>query len=72
MVLYLNLQVGDSTLVKVPLVTFSRLNPNSGKRVASRTQIPLKLAYAVTCHRAQGLTLPACIVDCKEMHQAGK
>ena len=28
-----------------------------------RTQVPLAPAYAITVHRAQGQTLPACIVD---------
>lgn len=64
-------QVADGKLFRVPTVNFSRYDPDHGKVVASRAQIPLKLAYAVTCHRSQGLTLPACVVDCNDMHGPG-
>ena len=39
--------------------------------VATRKQIPLKLAYAVTVHRAQGLTLDRAEVDLNEAFSAG-
>ena len=61
----------NGKLLRIPNVMFSRYDPNQGKVVASRLQIPLKLAYAVTCHRSQGLTLSACVVDCNDMHRPG-
>ena len=40
--------------------------------LGQRKQFPLALSYAITAHKAQGLTLPAVIVDCKTMRQAGQ
>ena len=37
-----------------------------------RRQFPLKLAYALTVHRAQGQTLQHVIVDCKDFFAAGQ
>ena len=41
------------------------------KNIATKTQIPLRLAFAVTVHRAQGLTLHTVMVHCKGMPQPG-
>ena len=35
-----------------------------GQTIGSITQYPLLLAYAVTCHKTQGPTLPAAVVHC--------
>ena len=35
-----------------------------GEIVGSVFQFPVVPAYAVTCHKSQGLTLPAAIVHC--------
>lgn len=37
-----------------------------------REQFPLRLAYALTVHRAQGQTIPALIVDCEGFFKAGQ
>jgi ATP-dependent exoDNAse (exonuclease V) alpha subunit len=42
------------------------------KTVAQRTQIPLKLAYAVTAHKAQGCTLDRAVIDMGEAFAAGQ
>ena len=58
--------VNITSLLKVPNVTLTRINPKSGKRVASSTHIPLSLTNAV------GLSVTACVVNCNEMHLSGK
>jgi len=34
--------------------------------------VPLSLAYALTVHKAQGLTLESVIVDCRNIRQPGQ
>lgn len=36
---------------------------NCGEKLASRTQIPLVLGWAVTMHRCQGMTLDSLAID---------
>ena len=35
-----------------------------GQTVGSKTQFPVILAYGITCHKSQALTLPAVVVHC--------
>ena len=43
----------------------------SGQIVGSRTQFPLVLAYAATCHKTQGLTLPGVVLHCSKEFVSG-
>ena len=38
----------------------------SGRLVGSRKQYPVVAMYAITCHKSQGLTLPAVVVHCSK------
>jgi ATP-dependent exoDNAse (exonuclease V) alpha subunit len=40
--------------------------------LGQRRQFPLALSYAMTAHKAQGMSLPSVIVDCRTMKQAGQ
>lgn len=40
--------------------------------LASRTQIPLELAYALSIHKCQGMTLDSAIIDIKNAFSAGQ
>jgi hypothetical protein len=49
-----------------------RFNPKSGSDAATRIQIPLKLAYALTIHKSQGMTLDWVEVDCAGLFAPGQ
>ena len=42
-----------------------------GKGWCVRTQVPLKLAWAMTVHKLQGMELDFCVVDCKDLFGYG-
>jgi hypothetical protein len=50
---------------------FSIYDPKKGANIATRTQIPLRLAFALTVHKAQGMTIERLIVDGRHMNRPG-
>lgn len=52
--------------------SFTKYNPALKKDVGCRRQIPLKLAYAITIHKAQGMTLNRMVLHCKGIFQFGQ
>lgn len=58
--------------VKIHSYNFSMYSKELHRDVASRRQIPLKLAFAMTTHKAQGLTLDRIEIDCRYMTNPGQ
>ncbi len=42
------------------------------KLIAERTQFPLRLAYGITIHKSQGMTLEKLVVDCSKIFERGQ
>ena len=58
------------TIKPVTLTVADRNDPS--EIVATRTQLPLKLAWAITAHKSQGMTLPCVEVHCGNEFTSGQ
>jgi ATP-dependent DNA helicase PIF1 len=63
-------QVSDRVSLRVEPETWSIEDANT--IVASVTQLPLKLAWAITVHKSQGMTLDAAEVDLSKSFEPGQ
>ena len=52
--------------------TFTVFSQETSQTVASRTQIPLQLCYAITIHKAQGMTLDSVVIDAQHATNPGQ
>ena len=66
----LEVEVPEQGIIILKQETWLKRN-RSGEVVGSRTQFPVVLFYASTCHRAQGLTLPCIVVHCTKEFVSG-
>ncbi|XP_021349151.1 uncharacterized protein LOC110447633 [Mizuhopecten yessoensis] len=58
--------------MKIPKMTFTVFSPQHQSNLAERFQVPLKLAYALSIHKSQGMTLDSVEVDCQQMFKPGQ
>lgn len=54
----------------IPKNTFEAYR--DGELIVSREQYPLRLAYGITIHKSQGMTLEKLIVDCNRIFECGQ
>ena len=57
--------------VELRLERWERLDAR-GQTIAWKSQVPVKLAYGVTIHKSQGLTLDYAEVDCQGVFERGQ
>ncbi|XP_053401701.1 ATP-dependent DNA helicase PIF1-like [Mercenaria mercenaria] len=60
--------------IKVPLekLRFSVFSPSRNTDVALRLQYPVKLSFAMSIHKSQGLTLESLEIDCRQIFKPGQ
>ncbi|KAL9975411.1 hypothetical protein ACROYT_G012571 [Oculina patagonica] len=66
----LEVELPNHAKVALKRQTWSKRD-RTGKVVGSRTQYPVTLFYACTCHKTQGLTLPRAVVHCSKEFVSG-
>ena len=61
----------DGKKIKLDLEDWS-LENDSGKVIATVSQVPLRLAWAITIHKSQGMTLDAAEIDLSKTFETGQ
>ncbi|XP_060591293.1 uncharacterized protein LOC132746230 [Ruditapes philippinarum] len=62
----------DGKIVKITRILFTKYDPVTSVILSQRYQFPLRLAYAVTIHKSQGMTIPFVEIDCKNAYSPGQ
>ena len=62
----------EGKIVTIEPVKFEHYDPSAKRVLATRLQYPLKLAFALTVHRAQGRTLRKVEIDCFSFFAPGQ
>lgn len=61
----------DNDLIEAKAETWA-IEDETGKPLASFVQIPLRLAWAITVHKSQGMTLDAAMIDLSRAFEKGQ
>ncbi|XP_045167554.2 uncharacterized protein LOC123530842 [Mercenaria mercenaria] len=61
-----------SIKVQLEKLRFSVFSPSRNTDVAIRLQYPVKLSFAMSIHKSQGLTLESLEIDCRQIFKPGK
>lgn len=63
---------GKEMVVAVKRVNFTKFDPVTNACLAKRLQFPIKLAYSLTIHKSQGMSIPYLEIDCRNAHYPGQ
>ncbi|MDR0857243.1 MAG: AAA family ATPase [Mycoplasmataceae bacterium] len=68
---YVIIKTNDDKLLRITPFVWKKVDIKN-KVLAKFEQIPLLLSYALTIHKAQGMTLEKAVVDCKNIFACGQ